>query len=158
MNREMIWTAHIVTDGDKSLKVKKVEEFTDSKAYLDFFKAVAEAKQRGSTRTLPNEEMWNLRREVPLEWTRHGRSFRVATPQGSVYKLLIRRKANHETRTDTCAASRVPMTGSPTLMRADWLVMQVPFCLLLDLIQYIHRHCWCPPCPLNCTSLPWFSI
>ena len=46
MNREMIWTAHIVTDEDKSLKVKQVEEFTDSKAYLDFFKAVAEAKAK----------------------------------------------------------------------------------------------------------------
>lgn len=44
MIREMILTAHIVTDEDGSLKVKQLDEFTDSKAYLDYFKAVAEAK------------------------------------------------------------------------------------------------------------------
>ena len=45
MNRELIFIVHIVTDEDGSLlKIKQVEEFTDSKAYLDFFKAVAEAK------------------------------------------------------------------------------------------------------------------
>lgn len=44
MNREMIWIGHIVTDEDGSLKIKKIEEFTDSKAFLDFFKAVAEHK------------------------------------------------------------------------------------------------------------------
>ena len=44
MNREMIWIGHIVTDEDGSLKLKQIEEFTDSKAYLNFFKAVAEAK------------------------------------------------------------------------------------------------------------------
>lgn len=44
MTREMILTAHIVTDEDGSLKIKQLDEFTDSKTYLDFFKAVAEAK------------------------------------------------------------------------------------------------------------------
>ena len=46
LNREMMWIAQIVTDEDGSLKVKQVEEFTDSKAYLDFFKAVEEAKTK----------------------------------------------------------------------------------------------------------------
>lgn len=40
----MIWIANIVTDEDGNLKVKQVEEFTDSKAYLDFFKVLEEAK------------------------------------------------------------------------------------------------------------------
>ena len=44
MNREMILIAHIVTDEGGNLKIKEIEEFTDSKAYLDFFKAVAAAK------------------------------------------------------------------------------------------------------------------
>jgi hypothetical protein len=43
-DREMILIAHIVTDEDGSVKFKQIEEFTDSKAYLDFFKAIAEAK------------------------------------------------------------------------------------------------------------------
>jgi len=43
MNREMMLIAHIVTNEDGSPKIKQLEEFTDSKAYLDFFKAVAEA-------------------------------------------------------------------------------------------------------------------
>lgn len=46
MVREVIWTGHIVTDEDGSLKFKQVEEFTDSKTYLDFFKAVVEAKAK----------------------------------------------------------------------------------------------------------------
>jgi len=46
MNREMIWIGHIVTDEDGSLKLKQIEEFTDSKAYLEFFKAVEEAKAK----------------------------------------------------------------------------------------------------------------
>ena len=46
MDREMMWVGHIVTDEDGSLKFKEVEEFTDSQAYLDFFKAVAEAKAK----------------------------------------------------------------------------------------------------------------
>lgn len=46
MNREMIWIGHIVTDEDGSLKIKKIEEFTDSKAFVEFFGAVAEAKAK----------------------------------------------------------------------------------------------------------------
>lgn len=42
----MVWIAHIVIDEDRSLKISRVEEFTDSKAYLDFFKAVMEAKAK----------------------------------------------------------------------------------------------------------------
>jgi hypothetical protein len=44
MTREMILISYIVTDEDGSLKVKQLDEFTDSKANLDFFKDVAEAK------------------------------------------------------------------------------------------------------------------
>lgn len=44
MAREAIITAHMVTNEDRSLKIKQIDEFTDSKAYLDFCKAVAEAK------------------------------------------------------------------------------------------------------------------
>ena len=40
----MILIAHIVTDEDGSLKIKQFDEFVDSKAYLEFLKAVAEAK------------------------------------------------------------------------------------------------------------------
>ena len=36
----------LATDEDGILKIKQTEEFTDSKAYLDFFKAVAEAKAK----------------------------------------------------------------------------------------------------------------
>lgn len=43
LTREMILIAHIVTDEDGNLKIKQLDEFTDSKAYLDFFKAVAGA-------------------------------------------------------------------------------------------------------------------
>ena len=43
LNREMILVGH-VTDEDGSLQFKQLEEFTDSKAYFDFTKAVAEAK------------------------------------------------------------------------------------------------------------------
>ena len=42
--RESIIIAHIVTDEDGSLKFKQVEDFTDSKTYLDFFQAVAAVK------------------------------------------------------------------------------------------------------------------
>ena len=36
----------IVTDEDsENLKIKRVEEFTDSKTYLDFYRAVAAAKK-----------------------------------------------------------------------------------------------------------------
>lgn len=48
----MIWIRHIITDGDGSLKLKQIEEFTNSKAYHEFFKAVAEAKaKRNSSAT-----------------------------------------------------------------------------------------------------------
>ena len=44
MDREMILIVHSAPDDDGSLKLKQVEEFTDSKAYLEFFKAVTAAK------------------------------------------------------------------------------------------------------------------
>ena len=44
MTREMIVTSHIISDEDGSLKVKQLDEFADSKAYLDLSKAIAEAK------------------------------------------------------------------------------------------------------------------
>ena len=46
MTRESIFIKHIVTDEDGSLKIKLVEEFTDSKAYLDAIEAVAAAKAK----------------------------------------------------------------------------------------------------------------
>jgi len=48
MIREMIFTAHIVTDEDDgSLKIMQADEFTDSKSYLDFFNAMEEGKAKG---------------------------------------------------------------------------------------------------------------
>ena len=47
MTRESIFIKHIVTDEDGSLKIKLVEEFTDSKTYLDALEAVAAAKAKG---------------------------------------------------------------------------------------------------------------
>jgi len=44
MVREMILIVHIIPDEDGSLKIKILEEFTDSKAHHDFIKAVAAAK------------------------------------------------------------------------------------------------------------------
>ena len=44
IDREMILIVHIVTDEDGSLKIKDLESFMDSKAYLDFAKAAASAK------------------------------------------------------------------------------------------------------------------
>ena len=44
MNREMIAIVRTGTDEDGNLKLKQIEEFTDSKAYLDFMKVVEEAK------------------------------------------------------------------------------------------------------------------
>jgi hypothetical protein len=41
--RESILIVYIVTDEDGSLKIKRVEEFTDSKSELDFTQAVAAA-------------------------------------------------------------------------------------------------------------------
>ena len=46
-NLETILTAHIVTDEDGSLKIKEINEFTDSKAFLDFLNGIAEAKAAG---------------------------------------------------------------------------------------------------------------
>ena len=43
LDRESIYIVHIVAD-DESLKIKKVEEFTDSKAYLDTMQAFAAIK------------------------------------------------------------------------------------------------------------------
>ena len=39
--RESIFIAHIVSDEHESLKIKKIEEFTDSKAELDYVQAIA---------------------------------------------------------------------------------------------------------------------
>jgi hypothetical protein len=41
LNRESIYITHIATDEDGSLKIKKIEDFTDSKAELDFYQAIA---------------------------------------------------------------------------------------------------------------------
>jgi len=46
MNRESIFIGHIVTDEDGSLKIRRIEEFTDSKAHLDFAQAVAAVKAK----------------------------------------------------------------------------------------------------------------
>ena len=47
MTRESIFIGHIVTDQDGSLKIKQMEEFTDSKAYLGgIAQAIAAAKAR----------------------------------------------------------------------------------------------------------------
>ena len=45
-NRESIIIVDIVTDEDGSLKIKQYEEFTDSKAELDFAQAIAEARAK----------------------------------------------------------------------------------------------------------------
>ena len=44
--RESILIMHMVTDEDGSLKIMQVEDFTDSKAYLDFIHAIAAAKAK----------------------------------------------------------------------------------------------------------------
>ena len=41
--RESILTVHFVTDEDGSLKIKQLEDFTDSKTELDFYLAMATA-------------------------------------------------------------------------------------------------------------------
>jgi hypothetical protein len=43
MNHESIYIAHIITDEDGSLKVKQLEEFTDSKVEYDFVQAMVAA-------------------------------------------------------------------------------------------------------------------
>ena len=46
MIRESVIIGHIATDEDGSLKIKQIEEFTDSKAFLDFVQAVTAAKSK----------------------------------------------------------------------------------------------------------------
>jgi len=46
MIHEAITIAHIGTDEDGSLKIKKIEDFIDSKAYLDDMQAFAAAKAK----------------------------------------------------------------------------------------------------------------
>jgi hypothetical protein len=46
MNRESIIIAHIVSDENGSLKIKEHEEFTDSKAELNFYQAIAAASSK----------------------------------------------------------------------------------------------------------------
>jgi hypothetical protein len=41
---ESIWITHFVTDDDGSLKIKEVEQFTDSKAHFDTVAATEHAK------------------------------------------------------------------------------------------------------------------
>jgi hypothetical protein len=42
--RESIYFVHIVTDEDGTLKIKQIDEFTDSKVYLDIMQALSAAK------------------------------------------------------------------------------------------------------------------
>jgi hypothetical protein len=46
--RESIYIAQIVPDENGSLKVKQIEDFTDSKAHLDFVQAVMAKQSRAS--------------------------------------------------------------------------------------------------------------
>lgn len=46
IHRESIFIAHIVTDEDGSLKIKKIEDFTDSKAHSDVLQATAAAEAK----------------------------------------------------------------------------------------------------------------
>lgn len=48
-DRESIYIISLVTDEDGNLKIKRFEEFTDSKAYIDLFKAAAEAKANSAS-------------------------------------------------------------------------------------------------------------
>ena len=43
LNREAILIAHIVTDDNGSLKIKKIEEFVDSKSLLESVQALEAA-------------------------------------------------------------------------------------------------------------------
>ena len=43
-NRESMFIVHIATDKDGSLKLKQFEDFTDSKAELDYVQALAAAR------------------------------------------------------------------------------------------------------------------
>ena len=44
---ESILIVHITTDEGGSLKIEQIEDFIDSKAFLDFVQAVTEAKTKG---------------------------------------------------------------------------------------------------------------
>ena len=46
MTRESILIARVVPDEDGSLKIQRLEEFTDSKAHLDFLQAVVASKAK----------------------------------------------------------------------------------------------------------------
>jgi hypothetical protein len=46
VNRESIFIADIVPDEDGNLKIKKLEDFTDSKAEYDLYRAIAAAKKQ----------------------------------------------------------------------------------------------------------------
>jgi len=41
LDHESIYIIHIVPDEDGTLKIKQVDEFTDSKAYFDIHQAMA---------------------------------------------------------------------------------------------------------------------
>jgi hypothetical protein len=45
LTRESIFIADIAPDEDGSLKIKRLEDFTDSKAEHDFYQALAAKKQ-----------------------------------------------------------------------------------------------------------------
>lgn len=49
--RESIHIIQIVTDEDGTLKIKQVEDFTDSKAHLDFVQDIAAAKANKEQRS-----------------------------------------------------------------------------------------------------------
>lgn len=46
MTRESIFIGHMVADDEGNLKIKRIEEFTDSKGHLDFTQAIAAAKDK----------------------------------------------------------------------------------------------------------------
>ena len=46
INRESIYILYIVTDEDGSLKIKQLEDFTDSKTHLDYIQAIAAANAK----------------------------------------------------------------------------------------------------------------
>jgi len=50
-SRESIYIMQFVTDEDGTLKLKQAEDFTDSKAYLDFVQDIAAAKANKEKRS-----------------------------------------------------------------------------------------------------------
>jgi hypothetical protein len=46
VNREMIFILHIATDEGGNLKIKKLEDFADSKVELDYYQAIAAAEAK----------------------------------------------------------------------------------------------------------------